>query len=316
MMKGLNSTAKQPPGTGLLLPSREVLLWRESDLAFVIDAARRAENSGYDSVWVGDSLLARPRGEPLTLLAAVAGATKRVALGTAVLLPLLRHPISMAHAVATLDRLAEGRVILGIGPGAELPGTHAELKALGVPSDRRVGDMLTAVERCRRLWRNEEPGIELNPRPTRADGPPIWLGGGGPRMLRLAGSIFDGWLPLSPTPADYESGLRAVREGAEQAGRDPDGVATAAYLTVAISDTPDDAARQLDGYIRAYYGAPAEVMARTMACHAGTLESAAEWFAAYRAAGARHLVLRLARPDLSDYNESVTALLGAAQTRN
>src|SRR3979411_2084338 len=92
----INSTANQAPGTGLLLPSREVLLWRQSDLAFVIEAARGAESSGYDSVWVGDSLLARPRGEPLTLLAAVAGATKRVALGTAVLLTLLRNHTSMA----------------------------------------------------------------------------------------------------------------------------------------------------------------------------------------------------------------------------
>src|SRR5260370_40649375 len=109
MMKGL-STAKQPPGTGLLLPSREVLLWRESDLAFVVEAARRAETSGYDSVWGGDSLLARPRGGPLTLLAAGAGATKLLPLGPAVLMPPLSAPISMGHPCATLD------------PPAELPG--------------------------------------------------------------------------------------------------------------------------------------------------------------------------------------------------
>ncbi|HEV3102855.1 MAG TPA: LLM class flavin-dependent oxidoreductase, partial [Candidatus Dormibacteraeota bacterium] len=71
--------------TGLLLPSREALLWADSDLAFVVEAARRAEEAGYDSVWAGDSLLARPRGEPITLLAGVAGATSRVTLGTAVL---------------------------------------------------------------------------------------------------------------------------------------------------------------------------------------------------------------------------------------
>ena len=65
----------QPHETGLLLPSREALLWAGSDLAFVVEAARRAEQAGYDSVWAGDSLLARPRGEPVTLLAAVAGAT-------------------------------------------------------------------------------------------------------------------------------------------------------------------------------------------------------------------------------------------------
>ena len=60
---------------------------------------------------------------------------------------------------------------------------------------------------------------------------------------------------------------------------------------------------------RAYYGVPAEVMARAQACHAGTLESAAEWFAAYRDAGAHHLVLRLARPGLTDYDETARQLL-------
>lgn len=281
---------------GLLLPSREALLWGDSDLSFLVGAARRAEEAGYDSVWVGDSLLARPRGEPLVLLAAVAGATSRVTLGTAVLLPLLRNPLSLAHALATVDRIAGGRVIVGVGPGAELPGTHAELAALGVPSDRRVGAMLTTVERIRRLWRSEEPGIDLQPRPLRPHGPPVWLGGSGPRMLRLAGRLFDGWLPFSPTPAAYASGLRAVHEAAEQAGRDPAAVATGAYLTVAIADTASAAAGDLDSYMQAYYGVPAEVMARAQACHAGTLESAAAWFAEYRAAGARHLVLRLARP--------------------
>src|SRR6267378_2687924 len=218
--------AKQINQAGLLLPSREALLWADGDLAFLVEAARQAELTGYDSVWAGDSLLARPRGEPLTLLAAIAGATTRVRLGTAVLLPLLRHPVSLAHALATLDRVAEGRLIVGVGPGAELPGTHAELAAVGVPSDRRVGAMLIAIERMRRLWRNEEAGVELQPRPFRQDGPPLWLGGSGPRMLSLAGAAFEGWLPFSPTPADYASGLRTVREAAERAGRDPNSVAT------------------------------------------------------------------------------------------
>src|SRR5438477_6060555 len=236
----MNDMSKQSAATGLLLPSREALLWGNSDLAFVIEAARQAEQAGYDSVWAGDSLLARPRGEPLTLLAAVAGATARVTLGTAVLLPLLRHPLSLAHGVATLDRISGGRLVVGMGPGAELPGTHSELAAVGVPSDRRVGAMLSAVERVRRLWRNEETDLELQPRPFRPEGPPIWLGGSGPRMLRLAGRAFDGWLPFRPTPAEYASGLRAVREAAETAGRDPDSIATGAYLTVAVAETPPD----------------------------------------------------------------------------
>jgi alkanesulfonate monooxygenase SsuD/methylene tetrahydromethanopterin reductase-like flavin-dependent oxidoreductase (luciferase family) len=298
---------------GLLLPSREALLWADSDLAFIVDAARRAEQAGYDSVWAGDSLLARPRGEPLTLLAAVAGATTRLTLGTAVLLPLLRHPLSLAHALATLDRIAQGRLIVAVGPGAELPGTHAELTAVGVPSDRRVNAMLGEVERIKRLWSNEEPGIQLQPTPFQPGGPPVWLGGGGPRMLRLAGTTFDGWLPLSPTADAYAAGLRAVREAAVEAGRDPDSIPAGVYLTFAVADTAREAAGELDEYTKAYYGQPAEVMAKQMACHAGTLESAGEWFASYRAAGAQHLVLRLARPGLRDYNATVRRLLDAAR---
>ncbi|HYS97739.1 MAG TPA: LLM class flavin-dependent oxidoreductase [Candidatus Dormibacteraeota bacterium] len=303
----------QSRAIGLLLPSREALLWADSDLAFIVDAARHAEQAGYDSVWAGDSLLARPRAEPLSLLSAVAGATARVSLGTAVLLPLLRHPLSLAHALSTLDRLSRGRVIVGIGPGAELPGTHAELAAIGVPSDRRIGAMLEAIERCKRLWRGEEPGMDLQPKPSRAGGPPIWLAGNGPRMLRETGTNFDGWLPFSPTPGEYASGLRAVRDAAERAGRDPDSIATGVYLTVAIADGASEAAGELDAYMRAYYGVPAEVMARAQGCHAGTIESAAEWFSSYAAAGARHMVVRLARPGLTDYNATAKDVLGAAR---
>jgi len=134
-------------------------------------------------------------------------------------------------------------------------------------------------------------------------------------MLRMTGEAFDGWLPLSPTPTDYASGLRAVHEAAERAGRDPENIATGVYLTVAVADNAGKAAGELDAYMKAYYGVPAEVMAKSMALHAGNMESAGEWFAAYREAGADHLVVRLARPGLSDYNETVKELLGPASTR-
>ena len=153
--------ATQTPKTGLLLPSREVVLFAGSDLTIVIAAARRAEQAGYDSVWVGDSLLARPRGEPLTLLAAVAGATTRVTLGTAVLLPLLRHPISLAHALATLDRIAEGRLVVGMGPGAELPGTSVAARCWTCPGRRnrhhRTVDRRMARGSHRPVCRHREP---------------------------------------------------------------------------------------------------------------------------------------------------------------
>jgi len=297
---------------GLLLPSREALLWRGGDFRFLIDAAVRAEKAGYDSVWVGDSLLARPRGEPISLLSAIAGATSKITVGTAVLLPLLRQPLLLAHQLATLDRLAEGRLVITAGPGNELPGTHAELKAVGVRSDHRVGDMLARLEQIRKIWRGEDE-VQLEPRPVRPEGPPIWLAAHGPRMLRATGESYDGWMPLPATPELYASWLEVVRQAAERAGRDPGAVEASVYLTVAVADSESDAAAELDAYIRAYYGVPAEVMARGMALHAGTPEQAREWFGAYRRAGAEHLVLRLARPRLDDFDAALTDLLAAAR---
>ena len=82
-----------PPKLGYLLPTRERIMTGSPETAPLLELAERAEALGYDSVWAGDSLLAKPRHEPLTLLAAAAGRTRRVALGTAVLLPMLRNPV-------------------------------------------------------------------------------------------------------------------------------------------------------------------------------------------------------------------------------
>src|SRR5262249_29739079 len=72
--------------------------------------ARLADRSGYDAVWVGDSVVAKPRLEPLTTLAYIAGITTRVRLGTAVLLPALRHPVVLAQQIANVDQISRGRL--------------------------------------------------------------------------------------------------------------------------------------------------------------------------------------------------------------
>ena len=99
-----------PPKIGYLLPTREQIMEGRPDAASLLELAARAEALGYNSVWVGNSVLARPRHDPLTLLAGVAGRVPRVALGTAVLLPALRNPVLLAHQVATLDQVSEGRL--------------------------------------------------------------------------------------------------------------------------------------------------------------------------------------------------------------
>src|SRR5947209_16031807 len=104
-----------PVRIGYLLPTRERVMEGRPEAAALLGLAERAEALGYDSIWVGDSILARPRHEPLTLLSAVAARTRRVELGTAVLLSALRNPVVLAHGIATLDQISQGRFIPGAG---------------------------------------------------------------------------------------------------------------------------------------------------------------------------------------------------------
>ena len=173
-------------------------------------SARRAWAS--NSIWAGDSLLARPRHEPLTLLAAVAARVRRAELGTAVLLPALRNPVLLAHQVATLDQIAEGRLILGVGIAADVPNIRAEFTAAGVPFEKRVGRLLEGLRLCRALWSGKPvdwdglwkvQGGVLGPTPHRPGGPPLWIGGSHPASLERAGKHFDGWLPITPDAARW-----------------------------------------------------------------------------------------------------------------
>src|ERR1041384_8078769 len=108
------------PEVGLLLPTRGIVLksTKSPDPSEVFALAKKAEQHGYDSVWVGDSVVARPRLEPFTTMAALAMTTSKPKIGTAVYLPALRHPIHLAHSLATLSILAPHRIIWGVGIGA------------------------------------------------------------------------------------------------------------------------------------------------------------------------------------------------------
>src|SRR3970040_3165314 len=108
---------------GVLLPTRGVLLWNRGvpEVGPIVALAVRAEELGYDSVFVGDSVLAKPRLEALSVLSALAVRTRRVKLGTAVFLPFLRNPVFLAYQVATLDVISGGRVVLGVWIGPPTP---------------------------------------------------------------------------------------------------------------------------------------------------------------------------------------------------
>lgn len=304
---------------GVLLPTREAVMSGRPEVAPLLAMAERAEAAGFDSVWVGDSLTARPRHEPLTLLAAVAARTRRVRVGTAVLLPALRHPLVLAHLVATVDRVAEGRLILGVGIAPAMPAVRREFEAAGVGFAGRIGRFLETLEICRALWARDRVSfsgrhvtlqeVTVEPRPHRPGGPPIWMGGSGPTALREAPRL-DAWFPSGPS-ADFVAGhWPRIREAAAAAGRPPEAVTAAAYVTLALDADPAAARQRLHGFIEHYYGAPAPTILAQQAGYAGTLEGGVEWLQRWIEAGVRHLVLRFAGGDqLAQVDEIAGRLL-------
>ncbi|GAB1511455.1 LLM class flavin-dependent oxidoreductase [Actinophytocola sp. KF-1] len=286
------------PAVGYLLPSRDQAVLGEHDPARLVAQARRAEELGLDSVWAGDSPVTRPRADPLLLLAAVAAATTRITLGTAVLLPALRHPVLLAHQLATLDRLARGRLVAGLGGGFPNPATRAQFAALGVGFADRTSRLTESVEVMRRLWTGDAvthrgrhfafDDVRLAPTPHRPGGPPVWLAGSGPAVSRVA-RLADGWLPYPPDAATYGRELAAI-------GRDRP-VTPALYATLCLDEDEEKARLRLRTSIERYYNAPLEFIATIQALFAGTVRQAAGWLAGYVAAGARHLVIRLATDD-------------------
>jgi probable F420-dependent oxidoreductase len=304
---------------GYLVPTRESVMAGRHAAAPLLALAERAEALGYDSVWVGDSLLARPRHEPFTLLAAAAARTRRVALGTAVLLPALRNPVILAHQVATLDRIAEGRLILGVGVASDVPNIRAEFEAAGVPFEKRAARMLEGLRLCRALWRGEpvdwdgrwtvRQGV-LGPTPHRPGGPPIWLAGSVPATIERVGRHFDGWFPNGPSPQDYAATWTRMRAVAREAGRDPEALTGAAYLTLAVDEDAARAEARLDAFLAAYYGQRPDAMRKKQACYAGPLSGARAWLQGFVAAGATHLVLRFA----GEQERHMEALAGIGAT--
>jgi len=291
------------PKLGYLLPTRERVMEGQGETGPLLALAEKAEGLGFDSIWVGDSVTAKPRHDPLTLLAAVAGRTKKAELGTAVLLPALRNPVLLAHQVATLDQLCEGRLILGIGIAADTPAVRRDFEATGVPFDKRVARMNEAMLLCRALWTGQPvdwTGLwtvkqgTVGPTPHRPGGPPIWYGGFQPAGRARTGRLYDGWFPSQPKPEEYAAQLKDVRSAARTAGRDPAAIAAAMYVTLVIDDDPARADATMNDYLVRYYRMPAAETRDRERCFAGTEAGAAAWIKSYADAGASHIMLRFA----------------------
>jgi probable F420-dependent oxidoreductase len=293
---------------GLLLPTREIVMNQEvPEFHQILDLAEHAEALGFDSVWVGDSVLARPRFEALTTLAAIAARTRRVGLGTAVLLPMLRHPVLLANEVANLDLIANGRVILGVGIGGNNPTVAQEFAACGISISRRVGLFEETITLMRSLWTESEVtfqgryfqvhSVRLGLRPVRKSGVPMWLAGSADNPLRRVLRLGDGWLPISSSPEAFTADWQRLQVLGQETGRNAHDLHRCLYTTLNVNADVSQAERELRAFIESYYGIPYEVQATRNGLCAGSAEHCIAWLKAFVAAGAQTIVVRFGSPD-------------------
>jgi alkanesulfonate monooxygenase SsuD/methylene tetrahydromethanopterin reductase-like flavin-dependent oxidoreductase (luciferase family) len=202
-----------------------------ADPPALIAQARLAERAGFDLVGIQDHPYQRRYLDTFSLLGALASATERIGLFPDVASLPLRHPALLAKAAASLDLLSGGRFELGLGAGA----FWDAIAAMGGPR-RTPGEAFEALEEAvgllRQLWSDQRSvrfegrhyrvvGVKPGPAPAHPIG--IWVGGFGPRMLRLIGRLADGWVPSSPYAPPERLGAAQARidDAAADAGRDP-----------------------------------------------------------------------------------------------
>lgn len=256
---------------GILIPTRGAVM--ESARRPPVEAcwamARHADRAGYDAVWVGDSVVAKPRLDAVTTLAYLAGITERVRLGTAVLLPALRHPVVLAQQLANVDQISRGRLLLGLGVGWSLPSAEREWAACGADHKRRVRRLEEHVLIWRKLWTGEPvthhgDDVDLvdhtiGPLPWRPEGPPILITAGNrgellPAQFERFGRLGDGII----TTYVHIDEIPAIRERAREAlahhGRARDDFPLCVYTTVRLDDDVPTAQRNTTEFLTTYYG--------------------------------------------------------------
>jgi len=311
---------------GILIPTRGVVMQsvRRPPVEECWTMARLADRAGYDAVWVGDSIVAKPRLEPLTTLAYLAGITSQVRLGTAVLLPALRHPVVLAHQIANVDQISRGRVVLGLGVGWSLPSAEREWAACGADHKRRVRRLEEHVEVWRRLWRGEPVSYRggdvdlldhtIGPLPWNPAGPPVLITAG--NRGEMIPAQFDRFARLGDgiiTTYVHAEECRVVREQADKAlarhGRADSDFPLCVYTTVRLDDEAHTAERVTAEFLATYYGGGVHQRGTMGLGPAGEVVAALR---RYAAAGVTDLCIRFVGDDqLAQLERFTTEVLPA-----
>jgi alkanesulfonate monooxygenase SsuD/methylene tetrahydromethanopterin reductase-like flavin-dependent oxidoreductase (luciferase family) len=306
---------------GLNLNNREALIASNYDVPQLLDLGERAEELGFDSVWVGDSLLSKPRYEPLALMGALSQRTTTVRLGTACLVTTLRNPVQLAHAWSTLDVLSGGRTVLGACAGNIVEdGVKKEFAVLGIDHRKRMRVFEEGLRIIRALMTDGRvtfagehfalddvafhTGTEPKPLLPVQSPPPIWVVANpsigasaekrSPRAARRVAELGDGWMTCcrASHPEEVESFVAELCKL-----RSLEGFDVAYQVTIALGETKDDALAEQRRYIDAYYPGFRDAVALADWGPAGTANEVTAWIRRFANAGVTAFICRFASLD-------------------
>jgi alkanesulfonate monooxygenase SsuD/methylene tetrahydromethanopterin reductase-like flavin-dependent oxidoreductase (luciferase family) len=295
---------------GVLLPHRAVVIQsaRKPPLDECWTVARACDEAGMD-IWVGDSIVAKPRLEPLATLAYCAAITKRSRLGTAILLPALRQPTVLAHALATLDQISQGRLVLGLGTGWGLPEIVREWEACGRVHKRRAKDLEEHVTVWRKLWSGAPVTFEgsdfrltehtIGPLPWTEAGPPILITAGNrgeiiPAQIDRVGRLGDGVVTTYLTDDDCRKLRELCDRAFEKHDRARPGFPMCVYTTVRIEEDVARAEAVTADFLKKYYGGGVNFKGLM---GLGPASAVVDMLKRYEAAGVTDLCIRFAGTD-------------------
>lgn len=298
---------------GLTLPNRGVL-FGATTVDEMLELAETGEQSGvFGSIWVGDSIMAKPRLESLTLLGAIAGRTRRAKLGAACLASFpSRHPVLLAYQWASLDVISNGRTVLVPCMGGGSRGDFArEFQVMGLDPARRAAMLEEGIQVIRRLWAEDEvtfqgefwrfEGARVEPKPVQRP-LPIWIannvqlvtasGALMERALRRVARLADGWMTTHVWPGEFAERWQRILRYTKDEGRDPGAMQSSVYFNVHLNADREKALDESKRFLDTYYmtNNTRETLERWVAM--GSPEEIVRRLREYREAGVGTLTIR------------------------
>ena len=266
-----------------------------------VDTYRRVEELGFDGLLTGEHIMFhRPTWDAVTMCAAMAAVTEKIAIGPAATIAPLRHPTLLAKEFTGVDLVSNGRLILCLGVGGDYP---KEFEATDTPLERKGRRTQESLQILRKYFTGERfsykgeifelDDVWLEPTPAQEGGPPLWLAGRQEPSQRRAARYADGWLPYMYTAKSVKRTFDFIRDDAEQFGRDlPADFAWGVYTYIALGADPDEAQTRADEHLAWRYNEPrfvGDLAGRYNV--AGDVEACVEGLLEFGEAGTTHLVL-------------------------